>query len=72
LEYLPPYSPDYDPIEEGFSAMKAWIRLHRDYTEGALAGQPHADSPYTMIWQAVYESMTPEKVHGWFRHSGYI
>ncbi|KAJ7262429.1 hypothetical protein C8J57DRAFT_1071376, partial [Mycena rebaudengoi] len=63
---------DYDPIEEGFSAMKAWVRLHRDYTEGALAGQPHADSPYAMIWQAVYESMTSEKMHEWFRHSGYI
>ena len=26
LVYLPPYSPDYNPIEEGSSAMKAWIR----------------------------------------------
>jgi transposase len=25
LLYLPPYSPDFNPIEEGFSAMKAWI-----------------------------------------------
>ena len=26
LEYLPPYSPDYNPIEESFSKLKAWIR----------------------------------------------
>ena len=26
LEYLPPYSPDYNPIEESFSALKAWMR----------------------------------------------
>ena len=26
LEYLPPYSSDYNPIEESFSALKAWIR----------------------------------------------
>ena len=26
LVYLPPYSPDFNPIEEAFSAMKAWLR----------------------------------------------
>ena len=26
LEYLPPYSPDYNPIEEAFAEMKAWMR----------------------------------------------
>ena len=25
LRYLPPYSPNFNPIEQGFSAMKAWI-----------------------------------------------
>jgi hypothetical protein len=72
LEYLPPYSPDYDPIEEGFSALKAWIRANRDYTDGAMAGGPNADSPYAMIWRAVYESMTTDKARGWFTHSGYL
>jgi transposase len=72
LEYLPPYSPDYDPIEEGFSAFKAWVRRHRDYTDGALAGGPDADSPYTMIWRGIHESMTAEKARGWFAHSGYV
>ncbi|KAJ7131199.1 hypothetical protein C8R44DRAFT_583336, partial [Mycena epipterygia] len=70
--YLPPYSPDYDPIEEGFSALKAWIRSHRHYTDGVMAGAPYADSPYTMIWRAVFESMTADKAQGWFAHSGYI
>ena len=31
LEFLPPYSPDFNPIEEGFSAMKAQLRRDRDY-----------------------------------------
>ena len=31
LEYLPAYSPDFSPIEESFSALKAWIRRHRDF-----------------------------------------
>jgi len=26
LEYLPPYSPDFNPIEEAFAELKAWMR----------------------------------------------
>jgi hypothetical protein len=26
LELLPPYSPDFNPIEESFAEMKAWMR----------------------------------------------
>ena len=26
LEYLPPYSPDYNPIEEAFAEMKVWMK----------------------------------------------
>jgi transposase len=29
LEYLPPYSPDFNAIEESFSALKAWMRRNR-------------------------------------------
>ena len=25
LEYLPPYSPDFNPIEQSFNVLKAWI-----------------------------------------------
>jgi len=71
LEYLPPYSPDLDPIEEGFSAIKAWIRDNRDYTRMELDGRADCD-PYTMFWRAVYETVTPEKAEGWFRDSGYL
>ncbi len=28
IEYLPPYSPDYSPIELTFSVLKAWLRRH--------------------------------------------
>ncbi|KIJ15202.1 hypothetical protein PAXINDRAFT_77853, partial [Paxillus involutus ATCC 200175] len=70
LEYLPPYSPDLNPIEEAFSCIKAWIRSNRDYVLGELSGDVDTD-PYGMIWEAVY-NVTPEKAQGWFRHSGYI
>lgn len=29
LEYLPPYSPDYNPIEEAFAELKAWYKKNR-------------------------------------------
>ena len=28
LEYLPPYSPDFNPIEEAFVELRQWIRLN--------------------------------------------
>ena len=70
LVFLPAYSPDLNPIEEAFSAIKAWIRNNRDYVLGELTGGAHGD-PYKMLWDAVF-SVTAEKAMGWFRHSGYI
>ena len=29
---MPPYSPDYNPIEEGFSIMKKWMQKNRAKT----------------------------------------
>ncbi|KZV82862.1 hypothetical protein EXIGLDRAFT_592156, partial [Exidia glandulosa HHB12029] len=57
--------------ELGFSAMKAWIRRNRDYVQGELSGRAECD-PYSMLWDAVYETMTAEHAFGWFRHSGYV
>lgn len=70
LEYLPPYSPDYNPIEEAFSSIKAHLHANWDFILGEL-DQNHANDAYGMIWDAVF-SVTPEKAQGWFRHSGYI
>jgi len=28
LEFLPPYLPDYNPIELSFAILKAWIKRH--------------------------------------------
>ena len=27
--YLPPYSPDFNPIETAFSSLKAWFKRYR-------------------------------------------
>ena len=71
LPYLPPYSPDFNPIEEGFSSMKAWIRANNAYVLGELAGE-HTCDPHKVLWEAVFESMTPENIVGWYRDSGYV
>jgi transposase len=34
LEYLPPYSPDFNPIEEAFAELKAWMKKNYMLAEG--------------------------------------
>lgn len=70
LVYLPAYSPDFNPIEEGFSAMKAWIRRNSRHVRAAL-DHSHRKSK-RVLREAVMDSMTSEKIDGWFRHSGYL
>jgi len=36
LRYLPPYSPDFNPIENAFSKLKAHLRAKAERTVGAL------------------------------------
>jgi type II restriction/modification system DNA methylase subunit YeeA len=33
LVFLPPYSPDFNPIEEAFAELKAWIKKNRELLE---------------------------------------
>jgi hypothetical protein len=71
LVYLPPYSPDLNPIEEGFSAMKAWIRRNRDFTLRELEGG-EGRHPAQMLIRAVCEAMSQRSITGWFRDCSYI
>ena len=32
VSFLPPYSPDFNPVEFLFRSMKAWLKRHLDYT----------------------------------------
>jgi len=65
LLFLPPYSPDLNPIEESFSCVKAWLRRH---------WRRFQDSPFPDIelLEACMAAVTPEKAHGWFKDSGYL
>ena len=61
LVFLPPYSPDYNPIEMVFSKVKQLLRSLGCRTRRAL-------------WQAmqsVLDQVTPDDAHNCFKHCGY-
>lgn len=61
LLYLPPYSPDFSPIEECWSKVKTCLRAKAARTAEALE-------------QAIAEALvtiTEADAQGWFTHAGY-
>jgi transposase len=57
---LPPYSPDYTPIEEMFSKVKTYLRRVGARTQGTL---------YDAVGQAL-RRVTDRDIIGWFHHAG--
>lgn len=61
LLFLPPYSPDFSPIELAWSKMKAGLRKFGARTrERLLAGV-----------ESALRAITPSDARGWFTHCGY-
>jgi transposase len=60
--YLPPYSPDLNPIEQAWSKLKARLR-----TEGARSREA-LDAALGPALAAI----TSQDAQSWFRHCGYI
>lgn len=59
--YLPPYSPDYNPIELAFSKIKGFLRSKAAWTKESL------DQALTQAFACVTASDTA----GWIGHCGY-
>ena len=57
---LPPYSPDYTPIEEMFSKVKEVLRRAEARAKAEL---------YSAVGEAL-RRVTTEDILGWFRHAG--
>jgi transposase len=69
-EFLPPYSPDFNPIELAFSAMK--YHLHRDGEYVRMAMNELGDEEiHASLLKALYE-ITPEDCHSWYEYCGYV
>ena len=60
--YLPPYSPDLNPIEKLWSKMKSSLRKAKIRTESALSNGI----------QAALREITPQDCKGWYRFCGYV
>ena len=60
--FLPPYSPDMNPIELTFSYIKAYLKNHEDII--------HTVQPTELV-KSAFDSLTPEMCTNWIRHCGY-
>jgi transposase len=61
LLYLPPYSPDLNPIEQAFAKLKALLRK---------AGERTRDGLWNAIAQ-ILQLLSPDECRNFFRSSGY-
>ena len=61
LRYLPPYSPDYNPIELAWSKIKGQLR-----TAGARTRQK-----LNRCLRVALQQITRQEAQAWFRHDGY-
>lgn len=59
--YLPPYSPDFNPIEEMWSKIKAYLRKVKARTVDTLLD----------AIPAAFASVMRADISGWFDHCGY-
>lgn len=61
LAYLPPYSPDLNPIENAFAKLKSMLRS---------AGQRTIDGLWSFLGRAL-DVYSPTECANYFRHCGY-
>ena len=61
VRYLPPYSPDYNPIEMMWSKVKGYLRAAAARTKETL---------YEAISLAL-QTITTTDIHNWFKFCGY-
>jgi transposase len=62
LLYLPPYSPDFNPIELAFAKLKALLRQ---------AGQRTVEGLWTLLGRLL-DQFAPDECQNYFRHCGYF
>lgn len=62
LRYLPPYSPDLNPIEQAWSKFKSHLRKRAARTRSKLE----------RAIASALQLITPADAHGFFSHCGYM
>jgi hypothetical protein len=66
IKYLPPYSPDLNPIEESFSQIKHFLCQNQDYY-AATQGDGILFDMYEVL-----DIVMVEDALGYFAHAGYF
>jgi len=61
LRFLPPYSPDFNPIEQTFAKLKAFLR----------AARPRTFDQVLVLVATALELFTPDECRNYIRHCGY-
>lgn len=61
--FLPPYSPDFMPIEKAFSYVKYYLKEHDELWQSM-------DEPRSLI-QAAFDSINSSHCNGWITSCGY-
>ena len=61
IRFLPPYSPDFNPIEMAFAKLKAFMR----------AARPRTFDHVTALTAAALTLFTPAECRNYVRHCGY-
>ena len=61
LRFLPPYSPDFNPIEQAFAKLKAFLR----------AARPRTFDQVLALVAAAIDLFRPDECRNYIRHSGY-
>jgi transposase len=59
--YLPPYSPDFNPIESAWALQKQFVRRHAPRTKDALR----------RVARGARHHVTRQHCRRWFEHCGY-
>ena len=65
LEFLPPYSPDFNPIEYSFSVIKRALRGEEKHR---LQGTETLQEVANKVLMVAKEAVTPEIARNQFRH----
>ena len=61
IRFLPPYSPDFNPIEQAFAKLKAFLR----------AARPRSFDQVSALVATALELFKPEECRNYIRHCGY-
>lgn len=69
--FLPPYSPDFNPIELAFSSIKAYVCRVGELAREDVDQSNDDTYVYIHLIEAAF-SVTGEDTEGYFHHCGYL